>query len=121
MLPVALPMPVACCFDGASSQCGVSMSGATCEAPATADTRCPGIDLQALGGLAGGLPIGNVMTGCCTAAGMCGLDGALFGRGCVENGEAKSMLGMVPLIGTLLPIPAPIACDHPPIDTDAGI
>jgi hypothetical protein len=50
---------------------------------------------------------------------MCGLDGSIFGRGCVENGEAKSMIGSIPGIGMLLTVPPALACDHPALE-DAG-
>jgi hypothetical protein len=118
-----LPTPVACCVDEAKGMCGSAASeGATCEIPPTPDTRCPGVNLGALGAAAGGATaaLGNLMTGCCTLAGQCGLDGSIFGRGCVENGEAKAMLGAIPLIGTLIMTPAAIACDHPVDDAGAG-
>jgi hypothetical protein len=118
-----LPSPVACCLDESTGACGTAaMAGATCEAPAVADSRCMGFSLGALGAAAGGANagLGNLASGCCTPSGMCGLDGSIFGRGCVENGEAKAMLGALPFIGTLLMVPAPIACDHPIITEDAG-
>jgi hypothetical protein len=118
-----LPAPAACCLDEASGKCGTAaMEGAMCEAPAVADSRCMGFSLGALGGAipGGGAALGNLATGCCTESGMCGLDGAIFGRGCVENSEVKAMLGAIPFVGNLLMVPAPIACDHPIITEDAG-
>jgi hypothetical protein len=110
--------PVACCADSASAQCGSQASGAAvCEPAAVADVRCPGVNLGALAAIAGGAA-GNMMSGCCTETNKCGLDGALFGRGCVENGEAASMLSAIPVVGTLIMVPAPKACDAP-IDTAA--
>jgi hypothetical protein len=94
------------------------MTGATCEPPAVADPRCPGIDLGALSGLTAMFGAGGAMTGCCVNN-ACGLDGMLLGRGCVENSEAKTALGAIPGIGGLIMVPAPIACDHP--DTDSGV
>lgn len=113
-----LPTPVACCLEESSGKCGVAMSaGATCEAPAVADSRCPGIAAGALGGLGGG---GN-MVGCCIDN-MCGQDGALFGRGCVENSQAKGMLSAIPLVGNLIMVPPTRACDAPPTTgEDAGV
>ncbi len=103
----ALPMPVACCLDDSAGTCGLApMAGATCEKPAVPDDRCPGPDLGALGALAGGM-----MAGCCTDDGMCGVDGATFGNGCVENSAAASMIMAVPLIGSFIMIPPPRPCD----------
>jgi hypothetical protein len=121
LLGAAVPASVACCVDEAKGTCGTAaMTGATCEPPATADPRCPGIDLGALAGLTAmfGAGAGGVMTGCCVNN-ACGLDGMLLGRGCVENSEAKTALAALPVIGTLINVPAPIACDHP--DTDSGV
>lgn len=121
--PLPLPTPVACCVDAANGVCGTAAAaGATCEVAATPDTRCPGIDLGGLGAAAGGFAslLGNLSTGCCTPAGQCGVDGSIFGRGCVENGEARAMLGQLPAIGALIPVPPSLACDRPLVD-DAGV
>jgi hypothetical protein len=122
-VPLPIPTPVACCLDATGGVCGVAaMTGATCEAYATPDSRCPSVNLGALGAVAGGL--GNFGAGCCTVSGQCGLDGAIFGRGCVENNEARSMLGAVPFIGTLIAVPPAGACDMPLDDggvDDAGL
>jgi hypothetical protein len=122
-IPTGIPAPVACCVDESKATCGTAaMPGATCEPVAVADTRCPGIDLGALNMLAGGAAPGGemMMSGCCIDN-ACGLDGALFGRGCVENGEVASMLSGIPLISTLVSVPAPRACDAPPdTELDAG-
>jgi hypothetical protein len=118
-----LPTALACCVDEGTGTCGAAASeGATCEVFATADTRCPGIGLGALGAAAGGATagLGNLAAGCCTASGACGLDGSIFGRGCVENGEAKAMIGAIPGIGTLLMVPPVLACDRPLDVDDAG-
>jgi hypothetical protein len=115
-----LPMPVACCLDESNGTCGTAASeGAACEAPAAPDSRCPGFSLGALGAAAGGL-LGNTMQGCCTPNNQCGLDGSIFGRGCVENGEASSMISALPFIGTLIMFPPTLACDRP-IEDDAGV
>lgn len=90
--------------------------GATCERPAVADARCPGVDLGQFGMMSGG--DGMPMPGCCIDN-KCGLDGALFGRGCVENGEAKATLSAIPFVGGLVMVPAPRACDAP-VAMDAG-
>jgi hypothetical protein len=120
LLGAAVPASVACCVDEAKGTCGTAaMTGATCEPPAVADPRCPGIDLGALSGLTAMFGAGGgAMTGCCVNN-ACGLDGMLLGRGCVENSEAKTALAALPVIGTLINVPAPIACDHP--DTDSGV
>jgi hypothetical protein len=111
-IPTAIPAPVACCADEATGTCGSAASaGAICERPAVPDARCPGINLGQLGML-GGMPAMQ-MSGCCVDN-KCGLDGALFGRGCVENGEAQSTLAAIPFIGNLIDVPAPRACDAPP-------
>lgn len=123
-LPIMIPTAVACCVDEETAQCGSAESeGATCEPPAVADERCPGFDLSALGNLGGAVGGGMQMTGCCTPNNQCGLDGAIFGRGCVENSAAQAQLGAIPLIGTLIMIPPARACDAPPepTDEDAGI
>jgi hypothetical protein len=102
------------------------MSGGTCEPPAVADSRCPGLNLGAAAGALGGA---GMMSGCCLDN-QCGQDGSLFGRGCVENSQVKSMISAVPLIGTLAMVPPALACDRPmemmptkptkPDDRDAG-
>lgn len=113
---------VACCVDAASSQCGSAvMAGATCEAPAVADARCPALNLAALAALGGGA-VPTSLNGCCTPDEMCGLDGALFGRGCVENAEIASTLSTIPFVGALFRIPAARTCDAAGMDTeDAGM
>lgn len=95
-----------------------------CEAPATPDSRCASVNLGALGAAAGGLTAG-FGRGCCTPSNQCGLDGSIFGRGCVDNAEASSMLAAIPFIGTLIMVPASKTCDTPltttpPATDDAG-
>ena len=119
-----IPTPVACCVDEANGVCGIAATaGATCEVYATPDTRCPGIDLgAAAGGL--GAALGGLGQGCCTPTNQCGLDGAIFGRGCVDNGQARSMLSAIPLVGSFIMVPPALACDRPVEDggvDDAGI
>jgi hypothetical protein len=121
-IPTGIPAPVACCVDEESGQCGSAASeDAECEPPATADARCPGIDLGALGMLGGTgmMTPAEPMSGCCTPDDQCGLDGALFGRGCVENDQARMLLGGIPFIGGLIDIPPAQACDAP--EQDAGV
>jgi hypothetical protein len=113
-LPIpGIPIPVACCVDSAAgTQCGTAPSPTgTCEVRAVADSRCTGVDPGALAAFSGG-----TVAGCCTSNGACGVDGALFGRGCIENGEAATQLATIPLLGTTITIPAPRACDP-----DAGV
>lgn len=114
-LGTMIPTATACCL--ADDACGVSstMSPSLCEPPATPDNRCPSLDLGAAGQLLGGA---TQMLGCCIKD-QCGQDGALLGRGCVENSEAASMLTSIPLIGPMIDVPAPRACDAI-VDTDAG-
>jgi hypothetical protein len=117
-LGVTLPMSYPCCTDESLGTCGVAAAiGATCEPPAVPDSRCPGLSLGAIPGAAA-LGGGAAMTGCCVDN-ACGLDGAIFGRGCVENSQAQSMISAIPVIGTLIMFAPSQACDKP-LDTDAG-
>ncbi|MEY4583465.1 MAG: hypothetical protein RL701_8168 [Pseudomonadota bacterium] len=117
-----IPQAVACCLDSAAGTCGVGTEGGACEAPAVADPRCPSLDLGPLGSFIGGGALG------CCINNACGQDGSLFGRGCVENKEAASMIGAIPLIGQMAQVPGSRACDAPPVtnppkptnDNDAG-
>jgi len=121
-LPMTGAETVACCLDEEQGTCSsAASSGASCDTVAVMDTRCPGVDLSALSDLVGGLfdKTRDAMVGCCTHD-ACGLDGAIFGRGCVENAEAKRMLSVVPVIGPLINVPAPRACDSGELDSDAG-
>jgi hypothetical protein len=59
------------------------------------------------------------MSGCCVDD-MCGLDGMILGRGCIENSQAQSALGAIPVIGALISVPPPLACDRP-LDVDGGV
>jgi hypothetical protein len=120
-LEITVPDPSPCCVDEADELCGsASGPGVACDIPAAAESSCPGIDLSALASLVGGLgkKAESAMIGCCTH-GACGLDGALFGRGCVENADAKRMLSNVPIVGALITVPPPAACAMQ--DSDAGI
>jgi len=124
-LPMTGAETVACCLDEAVGTCSSAAStGAACDTIARADTRCPGVDLSALSDLVGVSDLGDsfqeAMVGCCTHA-ACGVDGKLFGRGCVENAEAKRMLSAVPVIGPLINVPPPRACNGEPANKpDAG-
>jgi hypothetical protein len=127
-LPMTGADTVACCLDEQAGVCSSAASpGAACDVVAVSDNRCPGVDLSALADLVGGLvdSTRDAMIGCCTHD-ACGLDGQIFGRGCVENAEAKRMLSAVPVIGPLIMVPPPRACAEggpsptTPEDTDAG-
>ena len=121
-LPMTGAETVACCLDEEQGICSSAASlGASCDTVAVMDTRCPGVDLSALSDLVGGLfdSTKDAMIGCCTHD-ACGLNGKIFGRGCVENAEAKRMLSVVPVIGPLISVPAPRACDQGEPDNDAG-
>lgn len=121
-LPMTGADTVACCLDEEEGVCSSAASvGVSCDVVAVMDERCPGVDLSALSNLVGGLfdSTQEAMVGCCTR-GMCGLNGQIFGRGCVENAEAKRMLSVVPVIGPLINVPAPRACDLGEADSDAG-
>lgn len=108
-----IPVPIACCVDAASGPaCGTAPSPTgACEIRAVADTRCMGIDPGALSAFSGG-----AIAGCCTDQGACGVDGALFGRGCIENADAAAELGMIPLLGPSINVPPPGPCSP-----DAGV
>ena len=108
-LPIMIPTAMACCFDAASGECGITTALPACMKLAVPDPTCPSIDLGALGGLIGGAG-GMMGGGCCTADGQCGVDGAAFGNGCTENGAAAAMLSAIPLIGGLIMIPPAQPC-----------
>jgi len=116
----ALPMAVACCLDEGAGTCGIAMGeGGTCEAKATPDSSCPGINVMApagLGAAAGGL---GMMAGCCIDD-ACGQDGQIFGRGCVENSQAAGMISGIPLIGMFITVPAAQECGLPPPAAGSG-
>jgi hypothetical protein len=98
------PPPVACCMNAATNACGVApMTGGMCEARAMQDNRCAGIN-------AGGMMIGGLGFGCCTSTNQCGVDGSAFGRGCVENSMAGTMLGP---LSAIIQVPAAKTCDAP--------
>jgi hypothetical protein len=119
-IPTGLPAPVACCIED-TEQCGTAaMQGATCEPPATPDPRCPDVDLGALARFGGmGMGAEQAMLGCCIDN-QCGLNGALFGRGCIENDEAGATLAAVPFVGSFIAVPPARACDEAS-DEDAGV
>jgi hypothetical protein len=120
-LPMTGAETVACCLDESRGICTSAASvGASCDSVAVSDNRCPGVDLSALADLVGGLfdSTRDAMIGCCTHD-ACGLDGKIFGRGCVENADAKRMLSAVPVIGPLIKVPPPRPCDMGS-DSDAG-
>lgn len=123
-LPMTGAETVACCLDEGEGVCSAAASaGASCDTVAVSDNRCPGVDLSALADLVGGLfdMTRDAMIGCCTHD-ACGLDGKIFGRGCVENADAKRMLSAVPVIGPLIKVPPPRPCAlSPETDGDAGI
>ena len=107
-LPISgIPVPVACCVDTADGPvCGTAPSAAgSCEPRAIADSRCPSIDPGTLSVFSGG-----DIAGCCTL-GACGIDAALFGRGCIENAAAAAQLAMIPFLGSAVSVPPPRACD----------
>lgn len=121
-LPMTGAETVACCVDEGEGVCSAAASmGASCDTVAVSDDRCPGVDLSALADLVGGLfdMTRDAMIGCCTHD-ACGLDGKIFGRGCVENADAKRMLSAVPVIGPLIKVPPPRPCALD-ADSDAGL
>jgi len=129
---MALPTPQACCLDEGAGTCGISMTvGGTCEELAVTDARCPRLMFPMLGPIDIGSLLGpDAGAGCCTDDNQCGLNGTLFGRGCVELSEAATMLGGLGGggdggtglggLGGGLMFPEPRACDAPP-DDDAGM
>jgi hypothetical protein len=114
-LPIqGVPIPIACCVD---DMCGTAPSAmGSCEPRALADARCPEIDPGALLMQFSG----GAIAGCCTAGNACGVDGALFGRGCIENGEAAIELGMIPFLGSTITVPPARSCD-PELSADGGV
>lgn len=124
-LSISVPDAVSCCVDAAHDVCGsAAMLGEACDVPAQPFPACPGVDLSAITALVDGLGDGakRAMVGCCTH-GMCGLDGNLFGRGCVENADARRMLSTVPIVGPLIHVPDAMHCPGgpQPDDRDAGM
>jgi len=111
-----LGAPKACCVDEAMGTCGVmNMMTAMCAEPPpppTPDPSCPGVALGAM-----------AMVGCCVD-GQCGVDGTVFGMGCVENASAAQQIMAIPLIGGFIMIPPPQACsasgDDGGTDSDGG-
>ena len=121
LIGITLPSAVPCCLDSADGSCGTAASAdATCEAPAIADARCPGLSFGAIPGLPTGAAPGANMGGCCIAN-QCGLDGSLFGRGCLESSEAQTLLNGIAGLGGFLTFPPALACDRPIEVDDAGV
>lgn len=60
-----------CCADPATVSCG-SVAGGACKVPPPHDASCD----QTFQG--------NALSGCCTTAGTCGIDGSTFGTGCFD-------------------------------------
>lgn len=115
----------ACCRDEAAGECGYAMTenapAEMCNEPATPDTRCEDFEIP----IEIPLPLPPLGVGCCINN-QCGIDGQLFGQGCVENSAAEEMLTAQPMIGMFLMdgVPAPHACDMPlPVDggTDGSV
>jgi hypothetical protein len=96
-----------CCADESAGTCGMSFMGAACSVPSAGDPRCPVV--QAFEGIS--------IPGCCTSAGMCGLDASMFGfGGCTELGAAAQQAGAMGMgMGGM--IPPPRRCDD---TSDAG-
>ena len=118
---IMLPSSVPCCLDPALETCGTAASAeATCEAPAIPDARCPGLGFGAIPGAPAGGAAGANMGGCCIAN-QCGLDGSIFGRGCLESSEAQTLLNGIAGLGGFLTFPPAQACDQPITANDAGV
>jgi hypothetical protein len=60
-------------------------------------------------GAAGALLGGGATSGCCIDD-ACGQDGAIFGRGCVENSAAASLVSGIPLVGSMIRVPPSQPC-----------
>ena len=107
----SLPPTVACCLDSELGVCGTSDAIDSCEPAAEPDPKCPGIDLSALAAIVGGLgaatPSGK--SGCCTHD-LCGIDGHIFGRGCIENEEMTKVVNALPVVGPLIVVPGRAVC-----------
>lgn len=117
----SLPPAVACCFDTEQGVCGTIAAGGMCEPPAKPDPACPSIDLSALSAIVGGLgsatPSGK--SGCCTHN-ACGIDGEIFGRGCIRNEEMTKVVNELPVVGPLIVVPNAVTCvSHDAPDPDA--
>jgi hypothetical protein len=88
----------------------MTADGATCNVPAEPDTRCPDFEIPIE---IPGFPLPAVGVGCCIEN-KCGVDGQLFGGGCIENDSARTMLGAMQPIGALLVdgVPPARGCDE---------
>jgi hypothetical protein len=97
----ALGLP-SCCAEG--NVCG-TMMGNTCTLPPKVDPSCPSVTI----------PVAGDVGSCCADNGKCGLDGSLFGMGCVDYEALKSSLGV---LGGVLTLPAEQSCGES--ERDAG-
>jgi hypothetical protein len=101
-----------CCADPTPGNevCGtIATANNQCMGPQMSDPRCP----SAFGGAVGT---------CCTSDNLCGIDGSLQGRGCVELGALRAMFGMIPpQFAAMFMLPDPKHCDGTPLaGEDAG-
>ncbi|MDH5672149.1 MAG: hypothetical protein OEZ06_08370 [Myxococcales bacterium] len=99
--------PDACCADQFVSVCGAPIGERGCIMPPPADTssdpRCPELNLMGF----------FTLPSCCTEDGMCGIDAANFGTGCIENArfaELASQMGGGGVDASVFP--GPQMCDQ---------
>jgi len=92
-----------CCADVATSTCGtVSQADGSCQKPAMSDPRCP-------------TAFGGAVAACCVNN-LCGVDGSLQGRGCVDLGALQAMFGNIPAqFRAMFMFPDPRTCDGTPL------
>jgi hypothetical protein len=92
-----------CCADAATSTCGtVAMADGSCQKPAMSDPRCP-------------TAFGGAVAACCVNN-LCGIDGSLQGRGCVDLGALAAMFGNIPAqFRAMFMFPDPRTCDGTPL------
>jgi len=114
----ALPTPVTCgdkmctglisqpcCADMATGTCG-TMSGTMCQAGPPPAPNCPNISVAVI----------NVNGCCIDSTQMCGIDGSMFGMGCIDLSTAGGIPGASAFLGNL----TPTRCDGTKVMTDAG-
>jgi hypothetical protein len=99
--PLGLP---ACCADQTIGMCG-TMMGNSCSLPPKVDPSCPSVTI----------PIAGEVGSCCADNDKCGLDGSLFGMGCVDYKALTSSLGV---LGGVLTLPPEQGCGES--EGDAG-
>ena len=88
-----------CCADQTTGACGTLANGVCTPVP-VADPRCPQVTI-----------LGQMPAPCCTATGMCGVDGSMLGMGCSDLAQVKLLLPTAPPPQRCDGMPLPMAGD----------